>query len=160
MPLSTGMVERQMYLGAEINALLVGPWPSDEMERRCGLLRADLDRFVQGGLIPVSKVPLSGGKNAYMRQLFRWQDEVWEIKSRDPKPSIRVLGRFADTNVFIALNWRYRADLGGPSSREWRDAIVDCKTRWKNLFPAYEPKSPGDQDVYPTAYISSNTYLL
>lgn len=159
MPPSLGATSRHIYLSEEIYSLLAGPWPSDEWEERCGYLHADLDRFAQGGMIPVAKSPFIGGRHSYMRQLFRWREEVWEIRSRDPKPGIRVLGRFADTDVFIALSWWHRADLGGPKAREWRDAIVGCKTEWKNLFPAYEPKSSGGDDAYPTACIS-NTYLV
>lgn len=91
-----------------------------------------------------------------MRQLFRWRDEVWEIRSQD-EPGIRVLGRFADTDLFIALTWHKRSELLGPQSRPWRDAIVGCKTEWKNLFPAYPPKSGDPSNAYPTDYISTNT---
>lgn len=160
MPPDAGVNLRHIFINEEINSLLVGPWLSVEWEERCGYLRADLDRFVQGGLIPIAKLPLNGGRHSYMRQLFRWREEVWEIRSRDPQPGIRIMGRFADTDIFIALNWWHRADLGGPKSRAWRDAIVGCKTEWRNLFPVYEPKSSGDAHVYPTAYISANTHLV
>ena len=160
MPPSAGVPPRYMYLSGKINSLLTGPWHSEEWEKRCGYLRADLDRFVQGGMIPVAERPLSRGKHSYMRQLFRWREEVWEIRSRDPQPGLRILGRFADTDVFIALSCWHRTDLGGPRDRKWRDAIVGCKTEWRNLFPSYEPKSSGDNHVYPTACISNNTHLL
>lgn len=160
MPPSEGASVRSMYLSEEVNSLVTGPWPSEEWEERCGYLRADLDRFVQGALIPVAERPFSGGKHSYMRQLFRWREEVWEIRSRDPRPGLRILGRFADTDIFIALSYWHRADLGGPEDRKWRDAIVDCKTKWRNLFPTYEPKSSGDSDDYPIACISNNTHLL
>jgi hypothetical protein len=159
MPPAPGVRPRQMFLGTSVMRLLAGPWNSQEWEERCGSLHADLDRFVQGGLIPVAERPFLRGKTAYMRQLFRWREQVWEIRSRDPQPGIRVLGRFADTDVFIALNWFYRTELGGPASKAWRDAIVGCKTEWRNLFPAYEPKPSGDGHDYPTACIS-NTYLI
>lgn len=164
MPSTLGLAPRHMYLTETINSLLTGPWSNDEWEERCGYLHADLDRFVQGGVIPVATRPLSGGRSSYMRQLFRWREEVWEIRSRDPQPGIRILGRFADTDVFIATSWWHRSDLGGPESRQWRDAIVECKTQWRNLFPAYEPKSvgnfkSGNYDDYPTACIS-NTLLV
>lgn len=159
MPPDAGAIPRYIYINKEFHSILFGPWESEEWELRCGYLRADLDRFVQGGLIPVAESPLSGGRNSYMRQLFRWREEVWEIRSRDPKPGIRVMGRFADTDVFIALSWWHRADLGGPKARAWRDAIVGCKTEWKNLFPTYNPKSSGGNNDYPNACISK-TYLV
>jgi len=122
------------------------------------VLRADLDRFSQGGVIPVAARPFIGGKRSYMRQLFRWREEVWEIRSRE-EPGLRVLGRFAEADVFVALTWHKRAALAGPQSRQWRDAIVGCKTEWTNLFPAYPPKS-GDVNAYPADYISANTILV
>lgn len=160
MPRSAGVAPRHIYANEEIYSLLVGPWQSKEEHERCGYLRADFDRFMQGGMIPIAEHPLLRGKNAYMRQLFRFREEVWEIRSRDPLPSIRVLGRFADTDVFIALSWWHRTDLGGPKDRAWRDAIVGCKSEWRKLFPSYEPKSSGGTHVYPTACISANTYPI
>ncbi|SRR5712691_251576 len=159
-PPALGVTLRQIFVSAEVRSLFVGPWTTRAWEGRCGLLRADLDRFSQGGLIPVAARPFKKGKTAYMRQLSRWLEEVWEIRSRGVQPGIRVLGRFADTDVFIALTWHKRPDLLGPKSREWRDAIVGCKTEWRNLFPAYQPKSGDASSVYPTDYISANTYLV
>lgn len=161
MPASPGSTPRHMYLTEGVLSLLNGPWCSEEWEVRCGYLHADLDRFVQGGPLPIAKHPLSGGRSSYMRQLYRWREEVWEIRSRDPQPGIRVLGRFADTDVFVATSWWHRADLGGPGARAWRDAIIECKTQWKNLFPTYEPKSSGGiANGYPSACISTNTILV
>ena len=151
---------RYMYLSEEVRSLIIGPWDSPEWEERCGYLHADLDKFSQGSLIPVAGSPFRKGRTSYMRQLGPWRREVWEIRSRDPDPGIRVLGRFADTDVFIALSWWRRADLGGPGSRAWRDAIVACNTKWTHLFPAYAPISSGGASVYPTACISAQTYLV
>jgi hypothetical protein len=160
MPPNPGVTPRHLFVSPEINALFNGPWHSRQWMSRCFLLRADLDRFSQGGLIPIATRPLSKGNTAYMRQLFRWREEVWEIRSRGAKPGIRVLGRFADTDVFIALTWHKRPDLRGPKSRAWRNAIVGCKTEWRNLFPAYAPRTGDPSSVYPTDYISANTYLV
>lgn len=160
MPGSSGAVPREMYVSQEIKSLIDGPWQDDDWERRCGSLRADLERFVQGGMIPVAERPMLRGKTSYMRQLFRWREEVWEIRSRDPQPGIRVLGRFADTDIFIVLTWWFRAELGGPGNRRWRDAIVGCKTQWTHLFPTYQPKTSGGTDDYPNPCISTNTFLV
>ncbi len=160
MPGVAGTVPRTMYMSQDINRLLAGPWDSPDWENRCFSLRADLERFVHGGMIPVAERPMCRGRTSYMRQLFRWRNEVWEIRSRDPQPGIRVLGRFADTDIFIALSWWFRSDLGGPGDRRWRDAIVDCKTKWTHLFPTYQPITSGGAHAYPNSYISANTYLV
>ena len=46
-----------------------------------------------------------------MKPLRKRADEVWEIRSRAPSPSIRLFGRFAMPNVFIGTNWEYRSFL-------------------------------------------------
>jgi hypothetical protein len=143
----------------EIYALCNGPWATPQWMARCVVLRIALDRFTQGGMIPVAERPFIGGKHSYMRQLFRWREEVWEIRSQD-EPGIRVLGRFADTDLFVALTWHHRAGLLGPQSRQWRDAIVGCKTEWMHLFPAYQPQSRDPANDYPDDYISANTVLV
>jgi len=159
-PPKPNVAPRHIFVSPEVYELFSGPWLEREWMSRCFLLRADLDRFSLGGIIPIAARPFMKGKHAYMRQLFRWRDEVWEIRSRDPDPGIRVLGRFADTDHFVALTWHKRADLVGPQSKQWRDAIVGCKTQWTNLFPAYQPKSGDASSVYPADYISANTILV
>jgi hypothetical protein len=91
-----------------------------------------------------------------MAQLDSVQDEVWEIRSRDPKPGIRVFGRFAETDLFVALTWWWRSDLKGPKSKQWRNAREGCKAEWQKLFPAYPAKS-GTQI---NDYISAKIYLV
>jgi hypothetical protein len=65
---------------------------------RMGRLRSDLDHFSVGGMIVVSS---GKQKTCYMKQLDPLADEVWEIRSRDPKPSMRIFGRFAATDVLL-----------------------------------------------------------
>jgi hypothetical protein len=155
-PRLTGTPKRRsMYLASEINALLDGPWVDSGQEMRSGRLRADLDMFVAGYLISVQREPFRN-KTAYMSQLDPASEEVWEIRSRDPKPGIRIFGRFAHTDVFVALTWSERARLRGPGSREWRDAKEQCKTEWRKLFPAYRPFKGNDIHDY----ISENVFLV
>jgi hypothetical protein len=116
-------------------------------EEQCGRLRADLDVFITGRLLTVAARAYHA-KTAYMAQLDQPSDEAWEIRSRDPEPSLRVFGRFADKNWFVALTWSRRDDLKGPESRQWRDAIESCKAEWRKLFPTYPPKSGNDIHDY------------
>jgi len=129
---------RRMIVSPDIAALVLGPWTEPDWEERCNYLRADLDRFISGQTIPVTAGKLND-RHSYLKQLIPAAGEIWEIRSRDPDPSLRVMGRFAAVDVFVALAWYKRASLGGPSSRPWRDATVQCATDWRNLFPAYEP---------------------
>ncbi len=136
-----------MVLSAEVNGLILGPWDDASWEARCGQLRTDLEVFILGGVISVAERPFKG-KSAYMKQLRPPVEEVWEIRSRDPKPSLRVFGRFAATDVFVALAWSDRASLGAAKSREWRDARERCKAEWRKLFPAFKPHSGRNLEDY------------
>lgn len=115
-------------------------------------LRADLDDFLGGKPITV------GGpkdKNAYMKPLLRSKadkgfggHEVWEIRSRDPKPAIRVFGRFARRDVFVATDWEHRAILGGFGSLLWRREIRRCKHDWRAVFGTREAHTGGSVHDY------------
>lgn len=136
-PLVLGAPQPRVILAtADVYGELIGPWEDCSKEYRIGELRADLDHFTTGGLINVSSGP---EKHAYMKHLDPPDDQVWEIRSRDPKPSMRVFGRFAETDVFIATNLMDRAYLGPIGSKRWRDEFERCKSEWMKLFPTYPP---------------------
>lgn len=140
---------RFLYASAEINRLIVGPWTDEIEEYRCGKLWADFDKFVEGRIISLAlNNPYKKPRPTYLSRLDPGQDEVWEIRSRDPKPGIRVFGRFAEQDLLIVLNWGYRNDLGGPGSSEFKRQIRKCKAEWRNLFPSYDPKSGKTVDEY------------
>jgi hypothetical protein len=129
-------LERFMFASDDINRLLWGPWKSPTEERRCGQLWAATDMFVTGRNITMAlDDPYSKPRTTYMARLDPLQDEVWEIRVWDPKPGMRVFGRFAERDVFIALTWARREAL--PNSREWRNAREGCKAEWRKLFPTY-----------------------
>lgn len=147
---------RQIYASWEINNFLVGPsWESREVEIRAGRLAADLVRFLRGDIITVAAQP-GPGKAAYMSRLDPEQAEVWDIRSVDPSPAIRVLGRFAGKDLFVALTWHWRRDLKDRTTpdgvRRWRRAIAGCKAEWRKLFGPYPPLS---NRSYPHDYISN-----
>jgi hypothetical protein len=128
---------RLIYLVKEAFDDLAGPWPGDPIQAgRMGLLRADLDRFLEEDWIIVGH---RHSRHAYMKRLDPGRDEVWEIRSRDPDPELRVFGRFAETDVFIGTRILNRDYLGDENSRQWRDEIVRCGIDWRNLFHPYPP---------------------
>jgi hypothetical protein len=146
-------VRRALYVSREINDLLSGPWTAPDQEYRWGRARADLEVFVEDQRIVVPR-DSRRARSAYMGQLQPPSDEVWDIRCRDPKPGIRILGRFAERDVFIALVWKERLQLRDFGSREWRDAILECKTNWQHLFHAYQPMTGN----YPHEYISDAVF--
>lgn len=147
---------RWMFVSPEIFEAIDGPWNDSNEGYRFGRLRADLDAFIEGRLISIGKHPYKKNKKAYMSQLDPVVDEVWEIRSIDPKPGIRVFGSFSEKDTFVALTWLYRAPLMGPNSREWRDAREQCKAEWRNLFITYKPHTGADlENDY-----ASNAFLV
>lgn len=143
-PASGDPIVRVICLSEELVGMVCGPWADPNDAARWTALRADLDAFIEGRkVVAVAKHPFKGGKRADLKRLYKARDEVWEWRSRHPQPGIRIFGRFASTDIFVAFEWMARTELGGPrdltgkESREWRYAKLRCKTDWRNLFPAY-----------------------
>ena len=142
-------MKRFIFVAAEILSLLDGPWENLELEIRWKHVRADLERFVGGGIIVV-------GSNGYMKPLDPAEDEIWEIRCIDPDPSVRIFGSFAEKDVFVSLGYRYRQDLEGKDSSEWAEAVRACKAYWRQLFLTYPPHSGSDLHDYisdPVVYL-------
>jgi hypothetical protein len=136
---------RLIYAGPMLQAELKESWDIGEAADRVGRLRADFDLFSTGGMITVST---GDEPSAFMKKLSPLADAVWEIRSRDPKPNIRVFGQFAATDVFIATHMCTRSYLGASGSKEWRDEFERCKPEWNKLFAGYRPVSGGSLNEY------------
>jgi len=144
---------RTLLVSPEIHTLITGQqWPNADWTRRCNALRADLESFVVGNYIGVSLTPREAG-SAYMGLLAPEADGTWDIRSRDPSPGIRLLGRFAERDTFIALipasrsvhsELMVRGPLGAFGSEEWNAAIKECNAEWRKLFPTYGPITGGN----------------
>lgn len=140
-------MRRTMVMTPEIAKLIAGPWPNANAERRCGRLRGDLEMFVTGQELSVCLRPYEAGP-AYMGLLEPPAAGVWDIRSRDPSPGLRVLGLFASRDLFVAMNCAPRSvqadflpddPLGARDSAEWRSAIKIAKACWRQLFQPYTP---------------------
>jgi hypothetical protein len=136
-PLAIPKERRDIYVSKSIEALLIDSWISKQQEFRWGYVLSDLCVFVRDPWISIAD-DSRRAENAYMARLQPDQDEVWDIRCRDPNPGIRLLGRFAGKNVFIALTWEERLPLSKFESAEWKAAISRCTTQW-NLFFWSEP---------------------
>ncbi len=150
-------VGRVLLASQEVYRLVTGPWVDEKEEIRSGRLWADFDRFTEGRLISVAlDTPYRKPKTTYLARMDPGRDEVWEIRSRDPKPGIRVFGRFSEQNIFLALNWEYRESLGGPGSREFNLEIQKCKAEWRKRLPSYPPAIGTNVNEY----LSENAFLV
>ena len=151
-----GAIRRYLFVSQKIALRLDNCWGNSSVDRRNGLLREQLDRFTLGYRISVGMDPFDKRKTAYMARLHPVRDGFWCIRSIDPRPSLRVFGGFAATDVFVALSVSERKELGGPKSRAWRDEIVRSKVAWRNLFAAYGPlKGNSVHD-----YLTDNVFVV
>ena len=135
--LGDGAPRRWLFMSKDVHELFTGPWKNQEWRNRCTDLSVDFEQFVSGQVVSVATNPRKA-KRAYMSQLEKPYERVWDIRSRNPSPGIRILGRFAEQNVFVALSWYLRNRLGEYGSDEWNFAIGDSKTRWRQLFHPYD----------------------
>lgn len=142
---------RTIFVSAEIYAAVQGPWQEPDHEIRCARLRAYLDRFIEGHVVSVGRDPFKKKADAFLVRLNEREDEVWEIRVRQPKPGIRVFGRFAERDCFVALTWLGREMLDDPHA--WRNAREKCKAEWRRLFPTYDAHRGVDFDDYVSNFI-------
>jgi hypothetical protein len=97
-------------------------------------LQSLFDRFVSGKEVHVALAPKVKGSD--IKRLSPKNREVWEfkIRGRRGKGQARVFGRFAATDVFIALT--------GPVDRadcDYQGEICRCQRAWRELLPDYSP---------------------
>jgi hypothetical protein len=141
---------RKLYITKLLHDLLTtGPWSDAKDEVRWGELRYWCDRFTDGERIYVRERPRAKKSTASMAQLEPWDNEIWEIRSIDPKPSIRVFGSFVEKDEFVGLTWHFRKELNGYGGPKWMAAIQAYKTEWANFFTC-GPKA----GEYPNDYLS------
>jgi hypothetical protein len=135
---------RPIYMEPNLYARIFGP--SAEETKRMGFLEADLRRFIHG-----EKITVGHGEepSCFLKPLNNCR-EVWEIRSRDPKPSLRIFGRFAAKDVFVATNMQHRTILDVIRSRAWAVEIRRCITTWTRLFPYLEPHTGTNTHEYVT----------
>ncbi len=131
--------KRSLFATPEVHRLVIGPWNDEAEEKRCGKLMADFERFVLGRHISVNWDKHSkNAMDSFMARLHPYEHEVWQIRSRVPSPGIRIFGRFAYRDCFIAFSWRYRRELNGKNSPEYLEVMRSCQAQWSNIFASYD----------------------
>jgi hypothetical protein len=104
-------------------------------------LQADMAHFVEEGLVTWK----------FMKWLDPKKHEIWELISKRPRPSLRVFGRFAMPNVYIATHVAQRNLLGGKWSLEFEIEKLKAEEIWNDLTE----QPPFVADTY-EEYITSN----
>lgn len=134
---------RAMLLTPEIHDLVYAKTQNAERRSRCEALRANLEAFAVGDVVSVCQTPFKA-RTAYMGRLNPTSEGIFDIRSRDPSPAIRVIGAFPMRDVFVAItwaprskqfNWSNKKPLGRRQSNEWRSIIRHTKSTWQTLFP-------------------------
>jgi hypothetical protein len=125
-------IKRDLIVSAEVLSMTASENWSMHDAYRLSKARGDLDRYSAGRRISVMPYPKPWPATTYLKRLDPVTAELWEIRSCDPKPGIRVLGRFADKNLFVALCWDFHEFLKGET---WDPLCDRCLDEWRKLFP-------------------------
>lgn len=116
-----------------------------EAGARHAIARAQVDGFTEGLRMSL-RMPPSKNVEAQIALMDERSEEIWEIRARDPRPGIRLFGRFAAKNEFVALTWDYKENC---ITQEDNERQKDrCKQRWKSLFAELTPFQGENADDY------------
>lgn len=120
-----------------------------KVRQRWARLEAAMQFFVEGGFVTED----------FIKQLRDYKHEHWELRSRSPRPSLRVFGRFARPDVFVGTHVVPRNGLGGMGSMEFEFEKLKCEEHWAAAgLPTTPP--PGAFTDYPDfdyqRYITEN----
>lgn len=118
---------------------------ADAKERQSwAALEAAMRHFIEGGYTT----------DDLIKQLSPQKHEHWELRSRKPRPSLRVFGRFACPDVFIGTHAKPRKSLGGMWSPQFEHEKLVCEGHWMDAgLP--DPYSDRPNFRY-ESYITSN----
>lgn len=108
---------REMLASEHLNRFLCGPWETKDLEICANRSKAYLDAFVQGHQMTVGCDPYQKPKNTMLARIAPVEDEVWDFRCRGAKPAVRVLGLFAEKDLFVALTYEYRKILAARNRR-------------------------------------------
>jgi hypothetical protein len=147
--------KRVVLLSPEIHKLISGPWTSEIQAERCNRLRADLENILSGERLVVCWEPFKARKDHQIGRLAPVSDNVFDLRSGDPSPGLRVLFHFAKKDVLVVhlcsprsvdVSWIERLPL--ISRKRWNRAIQSCHASWSILFPHHDPHSGNHIDDY------------
>lgn len=138
---------RALLMCAQLwEAVQEGRQAASEKERQMwARLEAAFSFFVEGGLITAD----------FLKQLRPKKFEHWEIRSRRPRPSLRVFGRFALPDVFVATHVKHRMELGGMNSRQFEHEKLVCEDHWRQAGLPDTPFTDAPKFRY-TEYVTFN----
>ena len=102
-------------------------------------LYADIERFTSGSRIMVGADPFEKDHGAFMARTHPVQEGIFDIRSIDPSPALRLFGAFCERDVFLGLTWRWRRELGGKHEKTFDHAVLQARKMWDELMPNHQP---------------------
>ncbi len=147
---------RAVYAVPEVFAQLEPETADPEFQSSSGELRRWLDSFIMGKKLVVG--PRSS-RTCDMKRLDPSPDEIWEIRKQD-SPSIRLFGRFVETDIFVVTNMELVAILFSVEWFRtwpiWKREIRNCKAAWRRMFATYPPHSGSNLSDYLSRAVSES----
>lgn len=144
---STTSDERYLWVSYEINEHL----RNSEDERWMGVA-ADIALIPEGRRLWLRREnsDQDNAMSALMVRLKGKPSEIWEIRSTEEQPQVRLFGRFACKDCFVALSWSNRDDV-----ECFSDEMNSCEEIWRDLFGYYEPL----KGAFPDGYLSNTKFV-
>lgn len=127
-----------------------------DTDKRLAMLLADIDTFTEGKNISFGNDPYDKDKSAFMARTDPPELGIFDLRSIEPRPALRLFGGFSETDTFIGLTVRTRKDLGGRHEPHFSRALTDAQFKWNDLFPHHAP-------LYSTnskEHVSQNVYIV
>src|SRR5208282_5264540 len=92
---------RTVLMSPEIKELVTPPWVENEIGDRCARLREELENILAGNPLVVCWTPRRGREHHQIGRLEPTEDNLFDIRSVDPPPALRVLFHFAEKDVLV-----------------------------------------------------------
>jgi hypothetical protein len=142
-PFPGDKVTRTILVSSPINSML----QSASLESRVGQLRANLQGLVAGDELSISFESYKHRK-ATFGIMDPAKEGIWEIRDRNPSPGLRLFGKFAAVDWFVAIAWRPRSrpldgfdkePLQGRHSLEYQFAQIEVNEFWSTHLAHFGP---------------------
>lgn len=141
---------RTMLVSCEIMEQLKSAF-SDTIEgARIAEFLQTLEDFAEGAVFTVSEHPFKKPTDVMLARVHPIETDIWDIRNTEPLPGIRALGRFWEQDLFVALTFTWREDLGGVDG--WHEEINACGKAWCALFGLRTPFRRRGINEYLTNY--------
>jgi hypothetical protein len=145
--------KRAIYVTPSLKNLLDGPWVDMKWERRWNRARQQMDDFIDG--LPHDRIFVRSAprkkSTCFMSRLDPENDEIWEIRCRDPKPGIRIFGSFVGQDAFVALTAAPHECLS--CEDDCYREIEQYKETWTNHFNSTPFSGSYPNDYLTRAYV-------